>query len=207
MNISKLMEKPSLGYVRILHAVPDAPNVDIYANDKLIAENLAYGSYTDYVPLDEGNYRISLFATGDKTSPVLANMITINKDDIFTIAANGMLSDISFLGISDSNVPAKADNAMVRFSHLSPNAPAVDITLPDGTIVFDDIGFKQVTSYLPVAPSDYTLEVRLAGTPTVVLTVPNVKLEEDKFYTIYAIGLAGESPELEALLVVDSTMV
>ena len=41
----------SMGYVRVVHTVPDAPNVDIYANDKLIINNLAYGSYTDNLPI------------------------------------------------------------------------------------------------------------------------------------------------------------
>jgi len=48
-------------------------------------------------------------------------------------------------------------------------------------------------------PMNYTLQVRVAGTDNVVLTVPNVPLEADKYYTVYAIGLAGEDPELQAL--------
>lgn len=204
MNNSKLMEKPSLGHVRILHAVPDAPNVDVYANDKLVASNLSYSNYTKYMPLPEGTYKIALYATGTTDDPVLTNMLTLNENDIFTIAATGTLNNIGLLGISDPDAPIENNKAMIRFAHLSPNAPAVDITLPDGTVLFSNIPFKQVTSYISVPPSDYTLQVRLAGTPTVVLTVPDVTLEPNKYYTAYALGLVGESPELEALLVLDS---
>ncbi|WP_408609067.1 DUF4397 domain-containing protein [Aminipila terrae] len=80
------------------------------------------------------------------------------------------------------------------------------MTLPDGTILFENVSFKQVTSYLQVPPSIYTLQVRLTGTPTVVLTVPDVELTKNTIYTVYAIGLAGQSPELQALLVKDSTV-
>jgi hypothetical protein len=45
--------------------------------------------------------------------------------------------------------------------------------------------------------------VRLAGTTTNVLTVPNLNLSADNYYTAYAIGLAGESPALEAVLIND----
>lgn len=207
MNNSKLMEKPSLGHVRILHAVPDAPNVDVYADDKLIASNLSYSNYTKYMPLPEGDYKISLYATGTTEDPVLTNMLTLNENDIFTIAATGTLDNIGLLGISDPNTPIENNKAMIRFAHLSPNAPAVDITLPDGTVLFSNIPFKQVTSYISVPPSDYTLQVRLAGTPTVVLTVPDVVLDPNKYYTAYALGLVGESPELEALLVLDSEFI
>jgi hypothetical protein len=50
---------------------------------------------------------------------------------------------------------------------------------------------------------NYTLQVRLAGTPDVVLTVPNVRLDPNKAYTVYAVGFAGREPKLEALLLTD----
>lgn len=200
------MEQISLGYLRVLHAVPDAPNVDVYANDKLIIQNLPYGQYTKYMPLPEGTYKICLCATGTKDCPFCANMLTITNTDIFTVAAVGTLSNIGFLAIPDANVSTSPSKAMVRFNHLSPNAPAVDITLPDGTILFSNVSFKNLTPYIPVPASNYTLQVRLAGTPTVVLTVPNINLYPNQFYTVYAIGLVGQSPELEALLVLDGNV-
>lgn len=201
------MAMPAMGYLRVLHAVPDAPNVDVYANDKLIAKNLPYSQYTKYLQVPEGTYKVSLYVAGTKDSPVLTNMLSVNKNSMLTVAAIGMLSNISFLAILDENMPADPSKAMVRFAHLSPNAPAVDITLPDGTILFSNVSFKQVASYIAVPPSTYTLQVRLAGKDTVVLTVPNVKLEGNKFYTVYAIGLVGETPALQALLVLDGSMI
>ena len=202
-NAKYTQKEMSMGYVRVMHTVPDAPNVDIYANDKLIINNLAYGDYTDYLSIPEGTYKISLYVAGTKNSPVLANMLTVNKNSILTVAAVGTLSDIGLLAITDANESRKPGKAMIRFSHLSPNAPAVDITLPNGTVIFSNIAFKHITSYIDVTPMNYTLQVRVAGTSNVVLTVPNVNLSADKFYTVYAIGLAGGKPELEALLLLD----
>ncbi len=192
-----------IGYVRIIHTVPDAPNVDIYANDNLIANNLAYGDYTDYLSIPEGTYKISLFVAGTKNSAVLSNMLKVNQNSILTVAAVGTLSDIGLLAIADANETRKPGKAMIRFLHLSPNAPAVDITLPNGTVIFSNVSFKQITPYIDVAPMNYTLQVRVAGTSNVVLTVPNINLVADKYYTVYAIGLVGNKPELEALLLLD----
>lgn len=193
----------SNGYVRIIHTVPDAPNVDIYANGNLIAEDLSYGEDTGYLSIPEGMYKVSLFVSGTKDSPVLENMLIVNKNSYLTVAAAGTLSSIGFLAISDANEPKMSGKAMVRFLHLSPTAPAVDITLPDGTMLFGDVSFKEITPYIDVAPMNYTLQVRVAGSSDVVLTVPNVNLSADKYYTVYAIGFVGEEPELEALLLVD----
>lgn len=65
-NTKYTNNESSMGYVRVIHTVPDAPNVDIYANNKLIINNLAYGSYTDYLPVPEGTYKISLYVAGTK---------------------------------------------------------------------------------------------------------------------------------------------
>lgn len=193
----------SMGYVRFVHTVPDAPNVDIYVDDDLIVNDLAYGEYTDYLPIPEGTYRIALYVAGTRNNPVLVNMFTVDQNSVSTVTISGNLSEIGFLAISDANEPIEAGRSMVRFYHLSPNAPAVDITLPNGTVIFDDVAFKQITPYIDVNPLNYTLQVRVAGTSDVVLTVPNVNLVADNFYTIYAIGLVGEEPGLEAILVMD----
>jgi hypothetical protein len=197
----KPMEMLSVGFTRILHAVPGAPNVDVYSDNRLIAKNIPYSEYADYFPLVAEPHKISIYVAGTKDSPVLTGTVNIATDDILTIAAIGTLSNIEFLGIPSPNMSTDTSKSMVRFAHLSPNAPAVDITLPDGTILFGDVSFKEVTPAIPILPSEVTLQVRLAGTPTVALTVPNVKLEPNKSYTVYALGLAGEEPPLEALLV------
>ena len=127
----------------------------------------------------------------------------IEPNSIHTIAVAGTPGTVELLAISDRTDRMDQRRSMVRFSHLSPNAPTVDITLPDGTPLFQNVSYKQITQYLIVDPMNYTLQVRLAGTPTVVLTVPNVNLSPGMSYTIYAIGLVGESPELSALLVTD----
>jgi len=113
------------GLVRVIHTVPDAPNVDIYANNEIIVSNLAYGKYTDYLPVPVGTYKITLYVAGTKDSPVLSDTLTVNADSILTVAAVGNLSDIEFLEIIDANEVKTPESSMIRFLHLSPNAPAV----------------------------------------------------------------------------------
>lgn len=202
-NVVYFQRQNPVGRVRVMHAVPDAPNVDVYANNQMVVDNLAFGDYTDYLSVPEGTYEISLYVAGTKNSPVLSDTLTVNSNSISTVAAVGNLSDIEFLAITDANEVKTPGKSMIRFLHLSPNAPAVDITLPDGTVIFSDTSFLQITPYIDVMPMDYTLQVRVAGTEDIVLTVPNVGLDADKYYTVYAIGLVGENPELQALLIQD----
>jgi len=198
-NIANVFES----HIRVLHAVPDAPKVDVYADGQMIAKDLAFGKYTDYISVPEGNYEIAVYAAGTKTNPVVRNMLMIRPETIHTIAAVGTLDTIGLLEIPDNTSGNEPEKTLVRFSHLSPNAPAVDITLPDGTIIISNVSFKQLTPYIAVDPTVYTLQVRPAGTSTVVLTIPNINLKSGMVYTIYAIGFVGKEPKLNALLVMD----
>lgn len=49
-----------------------------------------------------------------------------------------------------------------------------------------------------------TFKVNVAGTENTALTVPNVRLDNNTYYTIYAVGLVGKSLALEAVLLTES---
>jgi len=205
MEVKNKMLGLSPGYIRILHAVPDAPNVDVYANNKLIAENLNYKQFTAYMPIPQGTYEISLYVAGSTNSPIIINSINIDIDTRTTVAVVGTLCTISFLAIPDyvRTIPVNLNEADIRFIHLSPNAPTVDITLPNGSIIFENVSFKELTIYKTVPASKYTLQVRVAGTSTVALTIPDLLFESKNVYTIYVIGFLDGTPELEALFILD----
>lgn len=194
---------PQFSYVRLLHAVPNAPAVDVYSNNSLIAKNLSYRNFTPYLPIIPGTYNIKVFPTGQKANPIIDEKIYIPPKRIWTLPVIGTLPDVELFKVDDVSMDKISGKAYVRFAHLSEKAPAVDVTLPDGTKVFDNIKYKQVTDYIPVNPGNYTLLVKVAGTDNTVLTVPNVLLKPERFYTVYAVGIPGGTPPLQALIPLD----
>ena len=73
-----------------------------------------------------------------------------------------------------------------------------------GPVLFGNIPFKGVGDYVEVPKGFYDLEVRLAGTKTVVLPLPAVKLEGGTTYTVFAMGFAAGNPSLHAVIAVDA---
>jgi hypothetical protein len=71
---------------------------------------------------------------------------------------------------------------------LSPDAPAVDITLTDGTVVFGNKAFKEFTAFTPIDAGTFDLQVRVAGTNIVALDLPGITVESGKIYTVFAKG-------------------
>ncbi len=69
--------------------------------------------------------------------------------------------------------------------------------------IFNNVGYKNITDYYPVDPKNYTLSLKLANTETTVLTSPNANLKANKYYTVYAVGLADGKPSLQVLIPLD----
>ncbi|EOD00488.1 DUF4397 domain-containing protein [Caldisalinibacter kiritimatiensis] len=190
-------------FIRILHASPDAPAVDVYINNNLVASNLKYRQFTEYLQVPPGRYNVKVFAAGQRTNPVIDTEVNVTPMSIATVAAVGRLENIKLLPIPEPRMPIPPGKLYIRFGHLSPNAPRVDVRLPNGQTLFRNVGFEEVTDYIPVDPGTYTLEVFLAGTDERVLYVPNVNLQPNRFYTVYAVGLAGQRPPLQVLIPLD----
>jgi hypothetical protein len=91
--------------------------------------------------------------------------------------------------LQDDLTDPQPGKAHVRFLHLSPDAPAVDITLTDGTVIFGDVAFGEYDGFLPLDSGTYDLQVRVAGTETVALELPGIVLTNGTIYTVFAKGL------------------
>jgi hypothetical protein len=179
--------------VLVVHASPDAPGVDLLVdNVKVNSQALTFPNNTGYLTVAAGNRNIKVNASGTSTSVINANL-DLSADMSYSIFATDSLASIAPLVIEDNLGAPASGKSHVRFIHLSPNAPAVDITLTDGTVVFGNKAFGQYTPFTPLDAGTYNLQVRLAGTSTVVLNLPNIVLENGKIYSVFAKGFVGGS--------------
>jgi hypothetical protein len=190
-------------YLRLLHAVPNAPAVDVYANGQKIASDLSYSNFTPYLEIKPDVYRIEIYPTGEKNTPVLRSELAIRPGTILTCAVVGTLKTISLFPIPEPVIPVPPSRLGLKFIHLSPDAPAVDLTLSTGTVLFEDVPFKTYTHYIPLPPGIYNFQVKISDTDKTVLFVPNQRLYPDRFYSFYVIGLAGGKPGLQGLVPLD----
>lgn len=183
---------PSTSKVLVTHASPDAPGVDILVDNTVAATNLTFPNSVGYAELAAGTRNIKVNVTGTSTTALQANLpLEANKN--YSIFAVNTVSSIEAIVLEDNLTAPASGKAHVRFIHLSPDAPAVDITTTSGAVVFGNYTFKQASAFTPLDAGTYDLQVRLAGTSTVVLDLPGIALAPGKIYTVFAKGLVGGS--------------
>ncbi len=193
-NVTSPTPTESNSYVQVIHSSPDAPGVDLLVDNTIVGNNLTFPNNTGYLTVTSGTRNIKVNVTGTTTTAIEANL-NFEAENYYSIYAVNNVANIEPLVIQDDLTAPASGKAHVRFLHLSPNAPAVDITLPDGTVVFSDQSFKDFTDFIPLDSGTYDLQVRLAGTDTVVLDLNGISLEEGKIYSVFAKGLVNGSGE------------
>lgn len=190
--------------VRILHASPDAPAVDVYINSDKIISGMKFKELSEYLPIDEGSYDIKIFAAGNKpkkSDPVLEENLTFTAGEASTLAVSGMVKDLE-LNVFSDDLSTNEDEAKLRVLHLSPDAPKVDVYSLD-TPVVTGLGFPKVTDYQTLPAGEYSLDIRPAGQDKAIFNVPNVELKKGENYTAIAVGLLKGEPAFDLILAKD----
>jgi LPXTG-motif cell wall-anchored protein len=193
--------------VRVAHLAPDAPNVDVYVNGEPVPEllNVPYATVSSYLPLPAGTQQVTVYATGDTSSPVIDAPVEVAAGGAYTIAAVGLVADGSITAQvyeDDLRSPA-AGNAKVRVVHASPDAGPVDVVPRGGDPLVEGLTFPDATPYAEVPAGTYTLDVNPAGTDDTVLTVPDAALADGAVYSAFAVGTVF-ADSLDVLLVQDN---
>jgi hypothetical protein len=194
---SATAQSPGSGRVRIMHASPDAPAVDIFVDGQKAVTALAFPSNTGYVSLPAGPHDVAVFASPSDGSgtPVLEATLQVAAGKDYTVLAVGKLADstLALLPLEDNNSAPAAGTAHVRLIHASPDAPAVDVIVAGtNTKVFSNVPFKGAGGYAPVPAGTYNLDVNVASSGDTVKSITGLALSEGTVYTVVATGRAAE---------------
>ena len=175
-------------WVRVLHGSPDAPSVDVKANDADILTDVPFGTISDYLPVDAGTYNIKVCAAGTDTCVIDADL-TFEDGKRYTVAATDLVEQIKPQVIEDAATPNDAQ-AQVRVVHFSADTPAVDVLTQDGSAtIVDALAFPNATDYLALDAGSYDLKVCADADNTVCPLDPGaLDLEAGTTYSVFAIG-------------------
>jgi hypothetical protein len=187
--------------VRVVHASPDAPNVDILVNNAKVLENLPFREYSEYLTIPGGTYNVKINVTGTTTSAFEAPVTVMDGKD-YTVAAVGYAGGNSpaftVKVLEDDNTAPPDGSIKVRVMHAAPGAPAVDVywttpyeTLDGKTPVLSNVPFNVASAYLTVPISMYQARVAVAGTKTIAIDSMRMPTWGGMVRTIIAVDKTG----------------
>lgn len=194
--------EPMSSRLRIAHASPAGPPVDIYLNQKLAAADVTYKNIVPYMTVQPGHFLIEIYPSGKTGQPLLTRTLNVQSGQSYTLVAGNKPTELQLYAYLDDPAPT-AGQARLRVFHLSPDAEAVDIQTGTGTTLFGNVAFGQSTAYATTAPGKVDLQALVSGTEQIVLALPERELSTDSVTTVVVFGLSESEPTLEALLLSD----
>ncbi len=192
--------------LRAFHAVPGMPAVDVFVDGDIVFSSVRYEQATNYAVLPAGRHSVRIIpaGTGLRGQALIDTTIDLPADSYNTLAAVGEPDRAQALELVNGSTLPTTNQARVRVVHASPDAPVIDVAVRGGPVLFSNISFPSASDYQVVDAQAYTLEIRQAGTGTVLRTIPNVNLNGGTVYSIYAVGRVDGQPPLEVVPVVDA---
>lgn len=208
--------------VAFIHASPGSPAVNVLIDNQVIivntnaARTISYGTVSAgggggtggaYTTVLSGAREVKVSPDSGRNN-VVSTSLTFAANKAYTVAVYDTLpvsgtAALRAVQLTDDLTPPTGTNVHVRFLHLAPLAPAVDLTLVRGANV-DSVTLSNRTylgatpnatalsAFAPIAGGTaYTLRVKLAGTQTVVAIFNlGATLTSGRIVTLAAIGTA-----------------
>lgn len=195
--------------VRVVHASPDAPNVDVLVDGALALTNVPFRAASGYLEVDGGERRAQVNPTGTTTSVIDAALMLM-KTEAYTVLAVDRVSMIGALVLEDDRSAPAAGNVRVRLVHAAPSAGDVDVYVtPPGadlntaTPTIAGVAFKAASAYLEVPAGAYQVRITLAGTKTVAIDTGALSLTAGTVATGVAVDPRPGTSAFGALLLAD----
>ena len=195
--------------LRVVHASPDAPNVDVLLDNAAVLTNVAYKAASNYLEVPSGSRNLKVRATGT-SSVVIDQSATLDQGAAYTVLAAGRVASIAPLVLTDDQVSPASGNIRLRLVHASPTAGNVDIyvTAPTADIAaatptLPNVAFRAVSNYLEVPAGTYRVRITPVGTKTIAIDVNNVALTAGQVRTAVAVDAPGGGAPLGAILLAD----
>ena len=208
-----LTDADSEAFVRVVHAAPDAPVVDVFAGEAgsgsatAIVEGLAYADVapaTDYLNVPSASYDLAIAPAGEGVSMNVFNEnVGLGANAAYTAVATGFLNTTPEFDVllGQDRTRSIANTSQVRIVHAAPIAPTVDVyafpsaanvmesSILDGSAgapLLSGFQFGTVSDYLSIPTGTYDLFVVAGG--AVAIEANDVQLNSGDIATVIARG-------------------
>jgi hypothetical protein len=195
--------------VRVVHASPNAPNVDVLVDDATALTNVPFIAASGYLDVAPGARRLRVRATGTTTT-VIDVTPTLTAGTSYTVLATGLLASIQPLLLTDDRTAPAAGQVKLRVVHAAPAAGNVDVyvTAPGADInttapTLTNVAFRGFSSYLSVPAGEYRVRVVGTGTKTPVAIDATLTFAAGQVRTIVARDNVGGGAPLNAIVLND----
>lgn len=192
--------------IRFLHAAVGYEALNVFIGNKPVVNRLQYGEVSSYFIETDEFKTINVVNPDGRSRLIASETFFFGEDDVYTIAFINGLNGLCMYLIPDIQCRIRRPGrACVRAVNLSYNSPALDMTVQNGAVRFEDLRFKTISPYKQIQQGvqEFYVTETLSGASVFQLTH---EIQERKMYTVYVIGDAYGAPDMTGIITEDYSL-
>lgn len=153
--------------LRVVHASPDAPAVDVVLGDAFdapLASNIGFGGRSPLAALPPGTANLNLPVAGSRDVFVLEEQIEVEAGEDYTLFAMDELAEVHAV-VASAPLRSIRTEARIRIVNAAPDSEFFSAYLSTGSgasqdaadRIFRDVRYENVSSYVSHGPGDFQL--------------------------------------------------
>jgi hypothetical protein len=199
-----------LAKIRVMHAAPAEPPMNILLDNTIIGSNIPYSSATGYINVNSGSHTLETEPV-NSDAPILDTTISLASSTNTTVIIAGT-STLDAMVLLDGTQTPSSGTALIRLVNAAFDMHSVDVyVVPHGagiagaTPVVAGLGFELVSSYqsLPVptgTTSEYDVYFNEPGTPLTLFATGAISFTSGEALTVVSLdGLQGQGFTFQTL--------
>lgn len=175
-------------YLRIVHAIPGSPEIDVYIDGLALTFNLDYGRSSGEAEVVGGEYTLRVMPNGaipgGEIPPLLEMPLALPVAQTSTLVVSGTLDAVVANLYADFVTPLESDSSRLNLIHAIPDGPAVTIR-QNGAAITTPVTFTQQSVPVSLLSGPSTVSVFTGETPMIDYAIT---LQERRSYTLILIS-------------------
>ncbi|HVN35326.1 MAG TPA: DUF4397 domain-containing protein [Casimicrobiaceae bacterium] len=179
----------SLADLKVAQAAPLTGSINTLVNGTVAFSNVPYQGVTSYGVQAAGTQTVTIEPSATPGAVIATAQPPFSPATDTSLVVTGLPGAQTALVFADNNIPGSIGNARMRVINVAPGLGAVDVLVNFATKV-SNLATNAASSYFELPADTYTINFDLAGTTTVVLSMPSVDLTAGagRTYTLYLMG-------------------
>jgi hypothetical protein len=188
VSCSKDTETTPYAYLSIANVSPTLGTYNIYLDGSKANTSgaVAFGGILGYGNVTAGDHTLS-FTTESGTDVLATKTINLEENGIYSSFLIDKGSNMDVLLVKDEISEISTEKAFIRFINLSPDAPALDLSVTDGETLISNNVYKSASAFQSIDPKTYSFDLKANGVVKTVLAEQT--LVAGQYYTIISRGL------------------
>jgi|GEM_PF-3179837 len=168
--------------LRVVHAVADAPAVDIAINGVVVAQGVSYGDATLHFTVPAGENNVAVQTTDG--SPVHTQAVLVDENFAFSVVLAGSAASIDGLVYEDNLDPLNLGEIRLTAIHAVQGASVVDVTRASGAPLMTPVAYGQPYGTINLPAGVYDLQAVPNGGGDAIANTGAVNMISNGLYSV-----------------------